>query len=99
MKDSEIIEVIQSHTLLPPTLAAELIQALPTLPTEKVGWIVAILRQAQEADQRYHLASVQIEELLKKHHSAISREAESVAEPVLDGIMAEFDEELTLLME
>lgn len=98
MKDLKIIEAIQSSSLLPPTLAAELLQALPTLSTEKVDWILSILQHGNAAERRYSEAAARIEELLKENRSEAEREALFVAEPVLSTIMAEFDSELELLL-
>jgi hypothetical protein len=97
MRESEIIEAIQTSTVLPPTLAAELIQALPRLSAEKVGWIVSILQQAHTADIRYSMAVARIEELLRANQTSIEREVMTASEPVLNNILAEFEEELDLL--
>lgn len=97
MRQSEVIELIRATTALPPTLTAELLEALPTLPNEKVGWIVSILQQAHIADVRYQEAAARIEELLAANKVVIEREVTVTSKPVLEDIMAEFEEELGFL--
>jgi|688.fasta_scaffold1378256_1 hypothetical protein len=98
MRDFEIIELIQRSTALPPTLAAELVRALPKLPPEKVEWIISILQMGQTADTRYNEAVARMEEVLRANKLLVDQEVIAVSEPVLDNIMAEFEEELDLLM-